>query len=232
LSFFDFGNRFQKNTTVITNLIIANGIVFLAQLMFGGLDVNSKFMQLFALHHYKADVFYWHQIITHMFMHGSIMHIAFNMYFLYTFGSMIERIWGPKRFFIFYIACGVGAALAQMISYGYMFYKFDHNIMNFDTLVDYQTILTNSACVGASGAIMGVVAAFGYLFPNTELQLLFPPIPIKAKWLVLIIVGIDLFSGIAPRAGDEVAHFAHLGGALTGFLIVYFQNKGNRKTFY
>jgi membrane associated rhomboid family serine protease len=232
MGFFDVGNRFQKNTTVVTNLIIANGVVFLAQLMFGGFNDASRFMDLFALHHYKADVFQWHQILTHMFMHGSIMHIAFNMYALFTFGVMLERIWGAKRFFIFYIACGIGAAIAQMISYGYTFYKYDHNVMNFDVLIQYQTLLNGSACVGASGAIMGVVAAFGYLFPNTQMQLMFPPIPIKVKWLVLIIVGIDLFSGIAPRSGDNVAHFAHLGGALTGFLIVFFQNKGNRKTFY
>ncbi len=209
-----------------------NAIVFIAQMMFGGLNTESNVTDLFALHHYKSDDFKLYQIITHMFMHGGFMHILFNMFALYMFGSTIERIWGPKRFLIFYFICGIGAALVQMGSYAYEFRNIDKMILSFSDVQQYQQILRMNATVGASGAIMGVIAAFGYLFPNTEMLIIPIPIPVKAKWAVLGFIAIDLFSGIAGRPGDNVAHFAHIGGALTGFLIVYFQNKTNKKTFY
>jgi membrane associated rhomboid family serine protease len=232
MSFNNFGNSFQRSSTAVINLIIANVLVFIAQVMFGGLQNESAVTDLFALHHFRSDEFKFYQIITHMFMHGSFMHLLFNMFALFTFGTMIERIWGPKRFLIFYFICGIGAALAQLGSYAYEFHTIDKMVLNLDQVIQYQYALRMNATVGASGAIMGVVAAFGYLFPNTEMMIIPIPIPVKAKWAVMGIIAIDLFSGIAGRPTDNVAHFAHLGGALTGFLIVLFQNRRNRSTFY
>ncbi len=222
---------FQTPTPAVLNLIIINVIVFVAQITFGGLAGESKVTDLFALHHYKSDVFGLQQIITHMFMHGSFMHLFFNMFALYVFGANIERMWGAKRFLIFYFICGIGAAVVQLISYAYDFRIFDKMTMSYEQVVQYQEALRMNATVGASGAIMGIVAAFGYLFQNTEMMIIPIPIPIKAKWAVLGIIAIDIFSGIAGRPGDNVAHFAHIGGALTGFLIVYFQNRENNKRY-
>jgi membrane associated rhomboid family serine protease len=230
MAYNQYGNSFERITPVVLNLIIANVVVFIAQVLFGGID--SKITDLFALHHYKSDDFMLHQIITHMFMHGSFMHLLFNMFGLWMFGTMIERIWGPKRFLLFYLACGIGAALAQMGSYAFSYYDIDNARLTLDQIIQYQNALRANATVGASGAIMGILAAYGYLFPNTEMMIFPIPLPVKAKWAVLGIIAIDLFSGIAGRAGDNVAHFAHLGGAVTGFLIVFFQNKMNKKTFY
>ena len=218
---------FQTPTPAILNLIIINVLVFVAQITFGGLTGESKVSDLFALHHYRSDEFGIQQIITHMFMHGSFMHLFFNMFALYTFGAMIEKMWGAKRFLIFYFICGIGAALVQLASYAYNYRMLDTMVMSYDQVIQYQEILRLNATVGASGAIMGVVAAFGYLFQNTEMMIIPIPIPIKAKWAVLGIIAIDVFSGIAGRPGDNVAHFAHIGGALTGFLIVYFQSRKN-----
>ena len=145
-----------------------------------------------------------------MFMHGSFRHILFNMFALYMFGRILENVWGPKRFLFFYLACGVGAAIAHLTMQYFM--------------------QDNASAVGASGAIMGVFVGFAYLFPNTELMIIPIPIPIKAKWVCLVYILIDLFGGVSQS--DGVAHFAHLGGALTGFLIVLFWNKTNRKTLY
>ena len=231
MAFNKFGGGFQNSTPAVINLIIINVIVFIAQITFGGLQGESRVTDLFALHHYKSDVFGLQQIITHMFMHGSFMHLFFNMFALYMFGSNIERMWGAKRFLIFYFICGIGAAVVQLISYAYDFSVFDKMTMSYEQVVQYQEVLRMNATVGASGAIMGVVAAFGYLFQNSEMMIIPIPIPIKAKWAVLGIIAIDVFSGIAGRPGDNVAHFAHIGGALTGFLIVYFQSKENHRRF-
>jgi membrane associated rhomboid family serine protease len=230
MSYNQYGNRFQQTTPAVLNLIILNVIVFIAQMMFGGMD--GKITDLFALHHYKSDEFRLHQIITHMFMHGGFTHLLFNMFGLWMFGTTIERIWGPKRFLIFYFACGIGAALAQLGSYAFTYHDIDNALLTLDQVIQYQDALRTNATVGASGAIMGIFAAFGYLFPNTEMMIIPIPIPIKAKWAILGIIAIDLFSGVAGRSGDNVAHFAHLGGAITGFLIVFFQNRMNKKTFY
>lgn len=232
MAFNNLGNSFQRSSSAVINLIIINVLVFITQYMFGGMQEESRVSDLFALHHFRSDEFRFHQIITHMFMHGSVMHLLFNMFALFSFGTMIERIWGPKRFLIFYFICGIGAALAQLGSYAYELQVYDKMAMSLDQVIEYQGALRRNATVGASGAIMGVVAAFGYLFPNTEMMIIPIPIPVKAKWAVLGIIAIDLFSGIAGRPGDNIAHFAHLGGAITGFLIVYFQNRNNKSTFY
>jgi membrane associated rhomboid family serine protease len=147
-----------------------------------------------------------------MFTHGSIGHIFFNLFALWMFGKILENVWGAKRFLIFYLVSGIGAAVAHLT---------------------VQYFMGGIApAVGASGAVMGILVAFGYLFPNTELYILFIPFPVKAKWAVIGYVAIDLFGGIANFSGDNIAHFAHLGGALTGFILVLFWNKSNRRRFY
>ena len=192
----------------------------------------NKVNDIFALHHYKSEMFKPHQLVTHMFMHGGLFHILFNMLALWMFGTMLERIWGPKRFLIFYLICGLGAGLAQMGSYVYDFWQVDHTILDADTMNQYQTALRINCTVGASGAIMGVLAAFGYLFPNTQLFIVPIPFPVKAKWAILGMIALDVFGGVSRTANDNIAHFAHVGGALIGFLIVLFWNKTNKQTFY
>jgi membrane associated rhomboid family serine protease len=232
MAFNNYGNGFQRTTPIVLNLIIINALVYFAQVAFGGSGSFNQVDDLFALHHYKSDLFKPYQIVTHMFMHGGFFHLLFNMFALWMFGSNVERVWGPKRFLTFYLICGLGAAFAQMGSYTFDFWQIDHVNLAAEEVIQYQDILRRSATVGASGAIMGVLAAFGYLFPNTEL-ILFPiPVPIKAKWAIMGIIALDVFGGVSKVPGDNIAHFAHVGGALIGLLLVMFWNKTNKKTFY
>jgi membrane associated rhomboid family serine protease len=194
---------------VVKNLLIINVLVFLAQNL---LDNQYALTARLALWPIDSPLFTPYQIITHMFSHGSFSHILFNMFSLWMFGKILENVWGAKRFLSFYLICGIGAAVAHLA-------------------VQYLTGGGGPA-VGASGAIMGIFVAFGYLFPNTELFILFIPFPIKAKWAVIGFIVIDLFSGVANFSGDNIAHFAHLGGALTGFILVLIWNKSNRRRFY
>ena len=216
------GNSIQRQSPAVFNLILINVLVFVIQMLFDKGNeqlVSSKL----AIHHYSSDFFEPYQIVTNMFAHGSIGHILFNMFALYTFGVWLERVWGSKRFLIFYFICGIVAGLAQM-----MFLK---DVIVFDPLRNENILLIGSA-LGASGAIMGLFAAFGYLFPNTELMMLFIPVPIKAKYMVAIMAAIDLFGGFRPGASDGIGHFAHLGGLIMGFILVIIWNKTNKKTFY
>ncbi|MBC7933829.1 MAG: rhomboid family intramembrane serine protease [Rhizobacter sp.] len=199
-----YGNSFGKTTPVVLNLIIINALVFMAQSFFDGPE--EKITRLMALWPIASGNFEPYQIVSHMFTHGGIGHILFNMFALWSFGSMLERVWGPKKFLIFYLACGLAAGVAQLF-------------------------LSDAPAVGASGAIMGLLAAFAYLFPNTQL-IIFPfPVPVKAKWAVMVIAAIDLFGGVYPT-GSNIAHFAHLGGLVMGLILVLTWNKTNKKTFY
>lgn len=200
---------------IVRNLILINGIVFILQKV-----LDAQFLQngdemgltgRLALWPVDSPFFQPYQIATHMFTHGGFQHILFNMLSLYVFGRLLENVWGHKRFLFFYLVSGLGAAGVHL-------------------LVNYLTHGGNIPVVGASGAIMGLVAAFGYVFPNTEMYMFFVPFPIKAKWLAIGYVVLDLFGGI--NGGDNIAHFAHLGGALTGFILVLIWNKTNRKRFY
>ena len=192
---------------IVKNLIIINVLVFVAQNL---LDKQFQLTELFALYPVNSPWFEPYQIATHMFTHASITHILFNMFGLWMFGRILENVWGPRRFLLFYIICGVGAAVAHLA-------------------VEYFTG-GYSPAVGASGAVMGIFAAFAYLFPNTELYMMFIPIPIKAKWAVLGMAALDIFGSVT--GGTGIAHFAHLGGALTGFILVLIWNKTNKKRFY
>jgi membrane associated rhomboid family serine protease len=204
MAYNNYGNSFQRTTPVVLNLIILNGLVFIAQLF---LDKETGWLTNFlAIYPYNSGYFKPYQLVTHMFTHGNFIHILFNMYALWMFGTALEKVWGPKKFLFFYIICGLAAAVAQLF-------------------------LSSSPAVGASGAIMGLLAAFAYLFPNTEFFIIPLPFPIKAKYMVAIYAGIDLFGGI-NKSTDNVAHFAHLGGLVMGFILVIFWNKTNKKTFY
>jgi membrane associated rhomboid family serine protease len=219
----------QKVTPVILNLLIINGLVFLAQMTMGGNQPSYPLTDWFALHHYASNEFRPHQLITHMFLHGSFAHLFFNMFGLWMFGSILENRWGAVKFLKFYLLCGVGAGLLQMASYVYDFWPVDHMVLSPENSEQYQGILKVAYSIGASGGIMGILAAFGYLYPNVEL-ITFPiPIPIKAKWSISIMIALDVFGGLARVQGDHIAHWAHVGGALIGLLIAYIWHRPNRK---
>ena len=204
MAFNNYGNSFQRTTPVVLNLIIINALVYFAQIFLGN---SFDIIENFALYPYNSGFFKPYQLVTHMFTHANFMHILFNMYALWIFGTTLERVWGPKRFLIFYMACGLAAAAAQLF-------------------------LSDTAAVGASGAIMGLLAGFAYLFPNTEFYILPIPFPIKAKFMVAIYAAIDLFGGLHGGKADNIAHYAHLGGLVMGFILVIIWNKTNKKTFY
>lgn len=227
----NYGNSFQRTTPIVLNLLIINVLAYFAQVAFGGNEPLNTVNDLFALHHYKSEVFRPYQLVTHMFMHGGIFHLLFNMLALWMFGSVLERAWGPKRFLTFYLICGIGAALAQMGNYAYDYRAIDAGRILIDP-EQYQLYMRMGCTVGASGAIMGLLAAFGYLFPNTQLFIMPIPFPVKAKWAMLGIIALDVFGGINKAPNDNVAHFAHIGGALIGFLIVLYWNKTRKQTFY
>jgi membrane associated rhomboid family serine protease len=169
-------------------------------------------------------------------MHGSLAHLFFNMLPLWMFGGMLENVWGSKRFLIFYVLCGLGAAILHLAVLYAELTPIYAELQQAGSQIgesDYYTGLyyqVNTPTVGASGAVFGCLAAFGYLFPNSLVLYFF--IPMKAKWFVLMYAGIELWYGVRNSAGDNVAHWAHLGGALVGFLLVLYWNKRNRRHFY
>lgn len=191
-------------TPVVKQLLIINVIVFILsqeQIM----PQNYQYLSLF---YFESDYFRFWQPFTHMFMHGDVMHILFNMFALVSFGSALEHFWGGKRFFIFYIACGFGAAIL-------------HTAINYYSIhyIPGNEGLINVPAVGASGAIYGLLVAFAMMFPMAELMMMFIPVPIKAKYFVPILVLLDLYSGVFSGGGN-IAHFAHVGGAVTGFALM------------
>jgi len=235
---------------VVKNLLIINVLMWLATIFLGmrGKDLNS----ILGLHYIQSAEFRPYQIVTHMFMHDatSPMHLFFNMFALWMFGRVLESVWGPKRFFIYYFVTGLGAAVLHTFV---NFMEFQHiaakmqpemvqTVMNEglellrrgmnynDPLAGQLNRILNTPTVGASGAVFGLLLGFGMLFPNTQLMLLFPPIPIKAKYFVIGYGAIELFSGIADT-GSNIAHFAHLGGMLFGFLMIKYWNR-NTTHFY
>jgi len=224
---------------VVKNLIIINVLVFLAQIT---MDNQFQITEKLMLYPVMFPQFKPYQLFTHLFAHSPAMlfHIVFNMFGLWMFGKILENVWGSKRFLIFYLACGLGAAalhiLMQYLRYEQLEGLWQAAVAAGDTISaqGYVNELSSELgpALGASGAVMGIFIAFGYLFPNTELFLMFIPVPIKAKWVMIGLVAIDLFGGVAKVSGDNVAHFAHLGGAITGFIIVFIWNKTNRKTLY
>lgn len=227
--------NFQAIPPVIKNLLIINVLVFFAQNTFSG-GRFFDFEGVFALHDIHSVYFRPHQLVTHMFLHGDFWHLFFNMFALWMFGSMLENVWGSKRFLIFYMASGLGAALLHL---GVLYFQMEPVMEAFRQLPPDQQELwlyskdfkVNVPTVGASGAVFGCLAAFGYLFPNSLLYVYFF-FPIKAKYFVILYAAMELWLGIKNSAGDNVAHWAHLGGALVGFILVWYWNRTNRRRFY
>lgn len=222
---------FQVLPPVIKNLLIINGLFWLAQITIGKDLVDME--DLFSLHYLRSDFFKPWQFITYMFLHdpGSFFHILFNMFALWMFGSTLENLWGSKRFIIFYLICGVGAAGVHMLALWY-------DVQNAAQLWEAGAISPemyyaqlNVPTMGASGAVMGIFAAFAYTFPNSQMYIMPIPFPVKAKYAMIGLIALDLFGGFASRSSG-VAHFAHVGGAIVGIVLLMFWNKRNRRTFY
>ena len=208
------------------NLLIVNFLAFVATwvLELRGIDLTS----LLGLHFFLASDFHIYQFVTYMFLHGGLTHIFFNMFALWMFGNVIEQVWGPKKFIFYYICCGIGAGFVQeVVQYGTYMYE---------GLAAYQYVNTGSVqmttdayinlwtTIGASGAVYGILLAFGMIFPNERLFIIPFPFPIKAKWLIVGYIAIELFSAMSAP-GDGVAHMAHLGGMLFGWILIrYWKN--------
>ncbi|HZH00475.1 MAG TPA: rhomboid family intramembrane serine protease [Flavisolibacter sp.] len=237
---------------IVKNLIIINVLVFVAQLTLGITDklmlypllpeaVLDRLQEANIKEFANGSLFQPYQIATHMFSHSPsmIFHIVFNMFALWMFGRVLENVWGPQRFLLFYFLCGIGSAALHLI----IQYISVQNILQFSASeinsglgmgnpeVVKSVMGAAVGALGASGAVMGILVGFAFLFPNTELFIMFIPFPIKAKWLVLGYIAIDLFGGFGVY-NSNIAHFAHLGGALTGFIIVLIWNKKNKRHFY
>ena len=212
--------------TMTKNLLVVNVLAFIATFVFerSGVDLT----RLLGLHFFLASEFHIYQFITYMFLHGGFTHILFNMFALWMFGSVIERVWGPKKFLFYYICCGVGAGftqeLVQYITYSmediaaYQYVNAGGVQMSTDAYINLWTT------IGASGAVYGILLAFGMIFPNERLFIIPFPFPIKAKWLIVGYIAIELFSAMSGP-GDGVAHMAHLGGMLFGFLLIRYWQK-------
>ena len=245
-------------TDAVKNLLIINVLVFIGMVTIG--SNNEPFMTWFALYFPKNDLFQPWQILTHMFMHGGIVHIAFNMFALWMFGTAVEQVFGWKKFLMFYLLSGLGAATLQI---AFSYYQYNSGLVTLiqsgflekdiiSTLAngEYRTDWANalgsidsvksfagayiSPMVGASGAIMGVLVAYGMLYPEAKLMMIFLPIPIKAKFFIPAIIALDLFSGLTGQAifsPSNTAYMAHVGGALTGFLLMYFWKKNEKDKY-
>jgi membrane associated rhomboid family serine protease len=258
---------------VVKNLIITNVLLMLATWVLEGMGIDL--VELLGWHYPGSDKFMMHQLFTYMFMHSGLTHIFFNMFALYMFGRVLESVWGPKRFLIYYVVTGLGAlalhtfvnflefnsihntieafkntpspeildqfvnkhlpnSTAQLRDFVNTWYDDPSNVAyaseGLNIMQRIYDLKINIPTVGASGAVFGILLAFGMLFPNTQLMLLFPPIPIKAKYFVIGYGALELYLGFT-QPGSNVAHFAHLGGMLFGYFMIKYWNK-NSKRFY
>ncbi|MBM3442330.1 MAG: rhomboid family intramembrane serine protease [Bacteroidetes bacterium] len=217
---------------IVKNLLIINGIVWLSQITIG----TSLFPvdKTFALFYYESPFFRPWQVLTYMFLHApdDFFHLLFNMFALWMFGSTLENLWGPNRFLIFYLLCGLGAALVHM---GALWYDVEavRRLWTEGAINDPSSFyaILNRPTMGASGAVMGIFAAFAYTFPNSQLFILPIPFPVKAKWALAGLVVFDLIGGFSSSPSG-VAHFAHVGGAVIGIILVLLWNRKSRSTFY
>lgn len=238
-----FGRGFFGMPPVVKNIILLNVLMLLitwaVKSVFG-----TDLTMVLGLYFPKSEHFMPVQILSHMFMHGGFLHLLFNMYALFLFGQVLENVWGPKRFLFFYMVCGLGAAfthesviffqyhhLVQVLSPDNLKLVFDKGAAYLsegkvftDPAMQNLQILLNTPTVGASGAIFGVLLAFGVLFPNTQLMIIFPPIPIKAKYLVIGYGAIELYLAVT-QPGSNIAHAAHLGGMLFGYILIRYWRK-------
>ncbi len=204
--------------TVVKNLLIINVLLFLATFTLNRFHIDLT--HILGLHFFKASDFRLYQLVTYMLMHGNFEHLFFNMFALWMFGSTLENIWGSKRFLLFYMVCGLGAGLCQEVV---QYIEYTTSLVNYDTVNMGSRVIPMSAylnlmnTVGASGAIYGLLLAFGMMFPNEYVYLYFL-VPIRTKWFIIGMVVIELVSGF--YGGGNVAHFAHLGGMLFGLILI------------
>tara|TARA_B100000902_G_scaffold400026_1_gene474721 strand:+ start:500 stop:1096 length:597 start_codon:yes stop_codon:yes gene_type:complete len=197
-----YRSSFTELPDVVKNLLIINILLFIAQQSF------PNYLEYhLGLHSFNSNHFNLYQVITYGFLHGDISHLIFNMFPLYMFGRVLENTWGSKRFLNFYLLTAIGAGIVQLITSDF------------------------GLTIGASGAVFGLLAGFGMLFPNTKLFLLIPPVPIKAKYFVIGYAILELIAGVRAVEGDNIAHFAHLGGAIVGYIIIKYWQKNNNN-FY
>ena len=223
---------------VVKNLLIINVIMYLAAIAFKyqfGIDLS----RILGLHYWKSSLFHPYQLVTYMFMHGNLAHIFFNMFAVWMFGNILERRWGSKKFLVYYLVTGIGAGIIQLLvthiriqMLGDVPESFIQQVVTkgpdilykglnwTDPVLAQLNLLYNVSTVGASGSLYGLLLAFGVLYPNVELIMMFFPIPIKAKYFVIIYGLIELISGVANVQGDNIAHFAHLGGMIFGFILL------------
>ena len=219
------GGFFASIPLVIKNIIIINAFMLILTM------INREFMiEHFALF-YPASAFFkpW-QILSHIFMHGNFGHLLFNMYALWMFGSVLVQLWGPKKFLLYYLVTGLGAAALHMgvqwIEASSLVNAINENGADAMNALTRYRILMNTPTVGASGAVYGILLAYGMLFPNNELRIIFLPIALKAKYFVIIFAVIELILGLV--GGGNIAHFAHLGGMIFGFFLIRYWKKRNR----
>lgn len=238
----------------VAGLLVANVILFLAGTLVP--QLHGRLVEWFAFWFPRHESFGWWQAVTYMFMHGGIGHIFFNMFALYSFGLLLERQWGTRRFLIFYFLCGIGAGLVHTGVSWIEYQTLQHRLAESgvspsaveamlttgrfsgprndpalrETVVSLYRIYA-SPMVGASGAIYGILVAFGLMYPNAKLAILFLPVPIAAKYFIPVLLALDLFSGVTGFSlfGGGVAHFAHVGGALIGFLLMWYWRKRNQR---
>jgi rhomboid-like protein len=225
----------ESTPTVVKNLVIINALFFLVKFLGNGMFLGQDMDGLLGLHYLTSPEFRPWQLVTHMFMHGDIWHLFFNMFGLFMLGAPLEYRWGSQRFLTFYMICGLGAALiylgVQALDYVQVVGQLSPEQVEMVRRDGQQDMFNNSAMnhlaglyfidlVGASGAIFGVLVAFGMLYPNVELMIFPLPIPIKAKYFVILYGAYELYSGLARHPGDNVAHFAHIGGLVVGFITV------------
>jgi len=241
-------SSFSHLPEVVKNLLIINGLFFLATITLDGMGFDMY--HLFGLHQFQSDDFMPHQLVTHIFMHGNLTHLIFNMFALWMFGKVLENVWGGKRFLIYYMITGLGAAiihlgvsqyeimslqaqisttdLSRLLDDGKYILENNQNYTN--PIMGKLNLLIHTTTVGASGAVFGVLLAFGMLFPNALLYI-YLAIPIKAKYFVILYGILELYAGISNNPADNVAHFAHLGGMIFGFLLIKYWKKSSN-TFY
>jgi len=238
---------------VVKNLLIINVLFFAAKYVLNNIGL-ANLDYLLGAFYIDSPFFRVWQLVTYMFMHGDIAHIFFNMFALFMFGGVIESRWGAKRFLNFYLLTGLGAVALQLGVQAYEVYHITGSVFNSgitDMELVNQGIQANISIpglseeekntllgiygfpmVGASGAVFGLLVAFGMLYPNTELYIMLIPIPIKAKFIIPIYILAELFLGVARIPGDSIAHYAHLGGALLGFILVKLWKDKDNNRFY
>jgi len=228
MSYFDnngYGRRglFSNVPPVTLNLIIINVLVYIITSL-----RQTEMVSAFALFYPKSPYFHWWQYGTYMFMHGGFWHLFFNMYSLFIFGSVLERVWGTKKYLLFYVVTGLGAAATHTGVEALQSAHFMNQIAQgvAEGATSYHQLLMTPT-LGASGAIYGLLLGYAMLYPDSRLTLIFPPVTLTAKWFVLIFAGIELLTGVTGTA-EGVAHFAHLGGMLFGVLLILYWKKTHR----